>query len=113
LLFYIFPEVDLPEHLVDREDENRLTMPEVKVLVKDEPSLLEGYTTEEEAQMLADVAAKREHKHRGTRSNNVAANVDIKRTMARLVEEVRSFSFLKTDILTPIPLSVEWVGAAH
>ncbi|KAJ7831317.1 hypothetical protein B0H14DRAFT_3464161 [Mycena olivaceomarginata] len=72
----------------DREDGNRLTMPKVKVLVKDDPSLLEGYTTEEEAQMLTDVAAKCEHKHHGTHSNNVAANVDIKRTMARLVEEL-------------------------
>ncbi|KAJ7369227.1 hypothetical protein DFH08DRAFT_676878 [Mycena albidolilacea] len=76
----------------DREDENRLTMPEVKVLVKDDPSLLEGYTTEDEAQMLADVAAKCEHKHRGTRSNNVAANVDIKHTMARLVEELNGLA---------------------
>jgi hypothetical protein len=88
-------------------------MPEVKVVVKDDPSLLEGYTMEEEVQMLADLTTKHEHKHCGTRSNNIAVNVDIKCTMARLVEEVCSFSFLKTGILTPIPSSVEWVGAAH
>ncbi|KAJ7885834.1 hypothetical protein B0H13DRAFT_2343103 [Mycena leptocephala] len=71
------------------EGGNRLTIPDVKELVKEDPSLLEGYTTEEEKQMVADLGAKRERKGRGTRANNIAANVDIKRTIGRLVEEVR------------------------
>ncbi|KAJ7721084.1 hypothetical protein B0H14DRAFT_2642515 [Mycena olivaceomarginata] len=49
----------------DREEGSRLTIPEVKVIVRDDPSLLEGYTTEEEAQMLADLEAKRDRKCRG------------------------------------------------
>jgi hypothetical protein len=65
-------------------------MPQVKAMVKNDPSLLEGFTTEEEEEMLADLTAKRGRRHHGTRANNIAANADIKRTMARLVEEVRS-----------------------
>jgi hypothetical protein len=90
--FFFFPGVDSPGHVVDREEGSRLTIPEVKVIVRDDPSLLEGYTTEEEAQMLADLEAKRDRKCRGTRANNISANADIKRTMARLVEEVCSSS---------------------
>ncbi|KAJ7871686.1 hypothetical protein B0H14DRAFT_2190910, partial [Mycena olivaceomarginata] len=76
----------------DREEGSRLTIPEVKVIVRDDPSLLEGYTTEEEAQMLADLEAKRDRKCRGTRANNISANADIKRTMARLVEELNGMA---------------------
>ncbi|KAJ7501675.1 hypothetical protein B0H11DRAFT_1697364, partial [Mycena galericulata] len=75
-----------------REGGNRLTIPDVKELVKEDPSLLEGYTTEEETQMVADLGAKRERKGRGTRANNIAANVDIKRTMGRLVEELNGMA---------------------
>ncbi|KAJ7807679.1 hypothetical protein B0H14DRAFT_2609475 [Mycena olivaceomarginata] len=66
-------------------------MPEVKVIVKD-VSLLEGYTTEEEVQMLTDLKAKRDCKCCGTRANNTSANADIKRTMARLVEELNGMA---------------------
>ncbi|KAJ7817317.1 hypothetical protein B0H13DRAFT_2379764 [Mycena leptocephala] len=76
----------------DREGGNRLSIPQVKAMVKDDPSLLEGYTPEEEAEMLADLTAKREHKHHGTRANNIAANVDIRRTMARLVQELNGMA---------------------
>jgi hypothetical protein len=68
-----------------------LTIPNVKELVKEDPSLLEGYTTEEEKQMVTDLGAKRERKGRSTCANNIAVNVDIKRTMGCLVEEVRAF----------------------
>ncbi|KAJ7111069.1 hypothetical protein C8R44DRAFT_585017, partial [Mycena epipterygia] len=50
------------------------------------------YTTEEETQMVADLAAKHERKGRGTHANNIAANVDIKRTMGRLVEELNGMA---------------------
>ncbi|KAJ6543239.1 hypothetical protein DFH09DRAFT_1322237 [Mycena vulgaris] len=76
----------------DREEGSRLTTPEVKAIVKDDPSLLEGYTAEEEAQMLADLEAKRERKHCGTRTNNISANADIKRTVTRLVDELNGMA---------------------
>ncbi|KAJ7813920.1 hypothetical protein B0H13DRAFT_2382098 [Mycena leptocephala] len=76
----------------DREGGNRLSIPQVKAMVKDDPSLLEGYTSEEEAEMLADLTAKREHKRHGTRANNIAANADIRRTMARLVQELNGMA---------------------
>jgi hypothetical protein len=88
--------VDSPGHVVDHEEGIRLTIPEIKVIVKDDPSLLEGYTMEEEVQMLADLEAKRNRKCRGTRANNISVNADIKHTMAHLVEEVcLSLFFLK------------------
>ncbi|KAJ7773543.1 hypothetical protein B0H14DRAFT_3589089 [Mycena olivaceomarginata] len=76
----------------DHEEGSRLTIPEVKVIVRDDPSLLEGYTTEEEAQMLADLEAKCDRKCRGTRANNISTNADIKCTMARLVEELNGIA---------------------
>ncbi|KAJ7816902.1 hypothetical protein B0H13DRAFT_1923245 [Mycena leptocephala] len=76
----------------DREGRNRLSIPQVKAMVKDDPSLLEGYTPEEEAEMLADLTAKREHKRHGTRANNMAANADIRRTMVRLVQELNGMA---------------------
>ncbi|KAJ7208900.1 hypothetical protein GGX14DRAFT_334841, partial [Mycena pura] len=71
---------------------SRLTVPEVKALVKEDPSLLSGYTTEQEEQMVAELTAKRESKRRGTRFNNTAANIDIKRTMDRLVDELNGMA---------------------
>jgi hypothetical protein len=72
-----------------------LIIPEVKAIAKDNPLLLEGYTMEE-AQMLADLEAKCNRKHCEMRcrmhTNNTSMNADIKRTMARLVEEVCSSS---------------------
>ncbi|KAJ7721984.1 hypothetical protein B0H14DRAFT_3520468 [Mycena olivaceomarginata] len=44
--------------MADLNAGSRLTIPEVKAIVKDDLSLLEGYTTEEEVQMLADLEAK-------------------------------------------------------
>ncbi|KAJ6463577.1 hypothetical protein DFH09DRAFT_1347243 [Mycena vulgaris] len=82
----------------DREEGSRLTIPEVKAIVKDDPSLLEGYTTEEEAQMLADLEAKCERKHRGMRTNNISANADIKRTVTRLVDELNGMA-LRTNMV--------------
>ncbi|KAJ7893587.1 hypothetical protein B0H13DRAFT_1886293 [Mycena leptocephala] len=76
----------------DREGGNHLAIPEVKAMVKDDHSLLDGYTSEEEAEMVADLTAKRERKHHRTRANNIAANADIKRTMARLVQELNGMA---------------------
>ncbi|KAJ7791101.1 hypothetical protein B0H13DRAFT_2394383 [Mycena leptocephala] len=71
---------------------NRLSIPHVKAMVKDDPSLLEGYMSEEEAEMLADLMAKHERKCHGTHANNIAANADIRRTMARLVQELNGMA---------------------
>ncbi|KAJ7695295.1 hypothetical protein B0H14DRAFT_2249883, partial [Mycena olivaceomarginata] len=84
--------VVMAELNTDREAGNRLSMPQVKAMVKDDPSLLEGFTTEEEEEMLADLTAKRGRRHHGTRANNIAANADIKRTMARLVQELNGMA---------------------
>jgi hypothetical protein len=63
-------------------------MPEVKRMVAKDPSMLEGFSREEKKEMIADVLAKRDAKRRGTRANNLAAAVDAKRTMDRLMTEV-------------------------
>ncbi|KAJ7194192.1 hypothetical protein GGX14DRAFT_576511 [Mycena pura] len=76
----------------DHEGGTRLTIPEVKAMVKDDPSLLEGYTSEQEAEMLANLTAKRERRHHGTRANNISATADIKRTMSRLVQELNGMA---------------------
>ncbi|KAJ7726583.1 hypothetical protein B0H14DRAFT_3620014 [Mycena olivaceomarginata] len=70
--------------MADLNAGSRLTIPRSGDR-EDDPSLLEGYTTEEEAQMLADLEVKRDRKCRGTRANNISANADIKHTMAHLL----------------------------
>ncbi|KAJ6592985.1 hypothetical protein B0H19DRAFT_1245784 [Mycena capillaripes] len=82
----------MAEQNADREEGNRLSLSDIKAMVRDDPSLLEGYTAEEEEEMLANLAGKRERKHRGTRSDNISANADIKRTVGRLVEELNGMA---------------------
>ncbi|KAJ6592960.1 hypothetical protein B0H19DRAFT_1055620 [Mycena capillaripes] len=82
----------MAEQNADREEGNRLSLSDIKAMVRDDPSLLEGYTAEEEEEMLANLAGKRELKHRGTRSDNISANADIKRTVGRLVEELNGMA---------------------
>ena len=66
----------------------RLVMQDAKRLVRDDPSLLEGFTPEEEAEMVAEAEEKRKTKFRGTRANNIAAGADAKRTVERMMVEV-------------------------
>ncbi|KAJ7840736.1 hypothetical protein B0H14DRAFT_2587321 [Mycena olivaceomarginata] len=47
--------------------------PEVKRMVTVDPSMLEGFTPEEE-EMMADLVAKRKRKYHGKRANNLAAS---------------------------------------
>ncbi|KAJ6542103.1 hypothetical protein DFH09DRAFT_1322729, partial [Mycena vulgaris] len=65
--------------------------------------------------MLADLEAKRERKHRRTRTNNISANADIKRTVTRLVDELNGmalhanmvgFAMFSRDILKKEPADV-------
>lgn len=74
---------------IERVTGERYTIPDVKALVAEDPSLLEGFTKEEEKTMVAAVLAKRGLKRRGMRANNIAAGADAKRTVVRLMEEVR------------------------
>jgi hypothetical protein len=74
---------------IDRVMGERFQIPDVKRMVREDPSLLDGFTEEEEAEMLADVVEKRKCKQGGTRANNIAANADAKRTMEHLMLEVR------------------------
>ncbi|KAF8128325.1 hypothetical protein K438DRAFT_2140505 [Mycena galopus ATCC 62051] len=66
----------------------RYTIPEVKLMVAEDPSMLEGFTKAENKQMVKDILAKREKKARGMRTNNLAAAADAKRTMDRLMMEI-------------------------
>ncbi|KAJ7858849.1 hypothetical protein B0H14DRAFT_2577574 [Mycena olivaceomarginata] len=51
-------------------------------------SMLEGFTPEEEEEMMADLVAKRKRKYHGKRANNLAASADAKRTVERLMLEI-------------------------
>ncbi|KAJ7862379.1 hypothetical protein B0H14DRAFT_3444755 [Mycena olivaceomarginata] len=54
---------------------------------REDPSMLEGFSKEEEKEMVKAILNKRERKTRGTRANNLAAAADAKRTMDRLMIE--------------------------
>ncbi|KAJ6463866.1 hypothetical protein DFH09DRAFT_1346988 [Mycena vulgaris] len=71
-----------------RELGERLLMKDVKRMVRDDPSMLDGFTAEEEAEMVAELEEKRKTKFRGTRANNLAAGADAKRTVERMMVEI-------------------------
>ncbi|KAJ7816685.1 hypothetical protein B0H14DRAFT_3475142 [Mycena olivaceomarginata] len=72
----------------DRDIGRRFTMPDIKQMVKADPSMLEGFLKEEEKKMVSDIRDKRDRKRRGARANNLAASADAKRTVERLMEEI-------------------------
>ncbi|KAJ7867195.1 hypothetical protein B0H14DRAFT_3441892 [Mycena olivaceomarginata] len=72
----------------DRDVGHRYLMTDIKRMVKEDPSMLDGFTKEEEEEMVAGIREKRETKHRGARANNLAASADAKRTVERLMEEI-------------------------
>ncbi|KAJ7343744.1 hypothetical protein DFH08DRAFT_810296 [Mycena albidolilacea] len=49
--------------------DSRYTMPDIKRMVKEDPSMLEGFSKEEEGSMLDDIRDKHDRKHRGARAN--------------------------------------------
>ncbi|KAJ6499895.1 hypothetical protein DFH09DRAFT_1102817 [Mycena vulgaris] len=63
-------------------------MAEVKARVAADPTLLDAFTKEEEAEMLEEVMEKRKRKFRGARANNLAAGADAKRTVERMMVEI-------------------------
>ncbi|KAJ7209893.1 hypothetical protein B0H12DRAFT_971763, partial [Mycena haematopus] len=71
---------------------DRYKIPDVKRMVNADPSMLDGFTEEEEREMVADVLQKRTLKFRGTRANNVAASADAKRTVERLMVEITALA---------------------
>ncbi|KAJ7782101.1 hypothetical protein B0H14DRAFT_3507366 [Mycena olivaceomarginata] len=70
----------------------RYTMPEVKAMVAEDPSMLEGFSREEEKEMIKDTLANRKAKARGTRANHLSAAADAKRTMDRLMVEITNLA---------------------
>ncbi|KAJ7846826.1 hypothetical protein B0H14DRAFT_3454093 [Mycena olivaceomarginata] len=75
-----------------RDVGERYTMPQVKLMVADDPSMLEGFSKEEEKEMIEAILTKREGKRRGTCANNLAAAADARRTMDRLMTEIASLA---------------------
>ncbi|KAF8210062.1 hypothetical protein K438DRAFT_1959345 [Mycena galopus ATCC 62051] len=70
----------------------RYTIPEVKLMVSEDPSMLEGFSKKDVKKMIKEVLAKREAKGRGTRANNLAAAADAKHTMDCLMLEITSLA---------------------
>ncbi|KAJ7866800.1 hypothetical protein B0H14DRAFT_3442191 [Mycena olivaceomarginata] len=75
-----------------RDVGERYTMPQVKLMVADDPSMLEGFSKEEEKEMIKAILSKHEGKRRETRANNLAAATDARRTMDRLMTEIASLA---------------------
>ncbi|KAJ7836772.1 hypothetical protein B0H14DRAFT_2589513 [Mycena olivaceomarginata] len=71
----------------DRSLGERYKIPEVKRMVVADASMLDGFTPEEEEEMMADLVAKRKRKYHGKRANNLAASADAKCTVERLMLE--------------------------
>ncbi|KAJ6456534.1 hypothetical protein C8R45DRAFT_943718 [Mycena sanguinolenta] len=69
---------------------DRYTMPEVKRMAMEDPSMLEGFMEAEKRkrEMIAQIIAKHKAKARGTHMNNLSAATDAKRTMDRLMVEI-------------------------
>ncbi|KAJ7104593.1 hypothetical protein C8R43DRAFT_963795 [Mycena crocata] len=67
-------------------------MTEVKEMVKADPSMLTGFTEEEEAEMLEEAREKASTKFRGTRANNKAAQADARATLMRLAREIMALA---------------------
>ncbi|KAJ7840327.1 hypothetical protein B0H14DRAFT_3458243 [Mycena olivaceomarginata] len=70
----------------------RYTMPQVKRMVREDPSMLEGFTEEDVAEMVEETLANRAVKTRGTRANNLAASADARRTLERLMVEITALA---------------------
>ncbi|KAJ6469108.1 hypothetical protein DFH09DRAFT_1344907 [Mycena vulgaris] len=71
---------------------NRHKLKDIKQMVCDDPSLLEGFTEEEEAEMLEELGEKRKTKTQGARANNLAAGADVRCTIARMASEITALA---------------------
>ncbi|KAJ7170397.1 hypothetical protein C8R43DRAFT_944913 [Mycena crocata] len=75
-----------------RELGQRYKIPQVKRMVADDPSMLEGFTEEEEAEMVEEVLEKRKTKRHGARATNKAAKEDARRTIDHLALEIMALA---------------------
>lgn len=57
-------------------------------MVRDDPSLIDGFTKKETAQAVKLLMEKRSVKMRGMRANNLAAATDVRRTLEHMLIEV-------------------------
>ncbi|KAJ6525418.1 hypothetical protein DFH09DRAFT_1328938 [Mycena vulgaris] len=75
-----------------REVGDRLNVRDVKAMVKRDPSMLDGFTEEEEAEMVTDALKRRALQRRGARGSNLAAGADARRTVERLMQEITALA---------------------
>jgi hypothetical protein len=68
----------------------RYTMPDVKRMVHNDPSMLECFLEEEVAKMVKETLANCGVKTHGTHANNLAVLADARRMLERLMQEVRA-----------------------
>ncbi|KAJ6583127.1 hypothetical protein DFH09DRAFT_1309363 [Mycena vulgaris] len=66
----------------------RYKLADVKRMVRHDPTMLDAFTEEEEAEMVEDLVEKQKTQFRGTRANNLAAGADTKRTVERMMLEI-------------------------
>ncbi|KAF8146679.1 hypothetical protein K438DRAFT_1780693 [Mycena galopus ATCC 62051] len=71
------------------------TIPKVKEMVAEDPSMLEGPSKEEEKEMIKETLANHQMKARGTCANHLFAAANVKRTMDRLMVEMQITNFAK------------------
>ncbi|KAJ7430371.1 hypothetical protein B0H11DRAFT_1722741, partial [Mycena galericulata] len=100
----------------------RYNLRDVKKMAKADPSLLDGFTKEEEEAMVKAALEKRALKHHGSRANNLAARVDARRTVERLMREITALAeragmigfamFTRGHLQdTTVPATIESLGA--
>ncbi|KAJ7159902.1 hypothetical protein C8R43DRAFT_1124265 [Mycena crocata] len=70
----------------------RYTIPEVKRMVADDPTMLDAFTEEEEEEMLRGLEEKRDVKHNGARATNKVAKEDARQTIDRLAKEIMALA---------------------
>ncbi|KAF8181395.1 hypothetical protein K438DRAFT_1767895 [Mycena galopus ATCC 62051] len=100
----------------------RYTIPQVKGMVCEDPSMLEGFMEDEVADMVKEILANRGVKSHGTRTNNLAASADARRTLECLMVEITALAeragmigfamFLRSHIHDQtIPVTIQSWGA--
>ncbi|KAJ7170419.1 hypothetical protein C8R43DRAFT_1120851 [Mycena crocata] len=85
-------EVEREERVHELAVKHSVKSKEVKRMVNEDPTMLEGFTEEEEAEMLEEVAEKRKVRHSGARATNKAAQEDVRRTIDRLAAEIMALA---------------------
>ncbi|KAJ6448990.1 hypothetical protein C8R45DRAFT_1114915 [Mycena sanguinolenta] len=71
---------------------NKYTIPQTKQLIKEDLTLLEGFTEEEEKEMLDEMVKNSKTKKKGARASKQAVVLDTKWTIGKLWEEMTSLA---------------------